>query len=194
LEESNPVLESPKEFGGNPYHSFILTNNETACEAASAVAESAGLKSMILSTMFDGDSRELGKVFAAVAGEVRMNHRPLKPPCALVGGGETIVSVNRNFGKGGPNQEFVVSTILNMREQDDFVVVGLDTDGTDGPTAAAGAIGDATTAVAAVSGGMDLHRSLENHKVLPVLSSLNEIIITGQTGTNVNDLKILIVA
>jgi glycerate-2-kinase len=102
--------------------------------------------------------------------------------------------VNRNFGKGGPNQEFVVSTILNMREQDDFVVVGLDTDGTDGPTAAAGAIGDATTAVAAVSGGMDLHRSLENHKVLPVLSSLNEIIITGQTGTNVNDLKILIVA
>jgi len=88
----------------------------------------------------------------------------------------------------------VASTALNMEGQTDFAVVGLDTDGTDGPTPVAGAMADAFTAVAAKAKGVDLHRCLEDHCILSAWTSLNEIIITGQTGTNVNDLKFLILA
>jgi glycerate-2-kinase len=97
-----------------------------------------------------------------------------------------------NFGKGGPNQEFVVSTILNMAGQEKFVVVGLDTDGTDGPTNVAGAMADSPTVATARARGIDLHQSLKDHEVLHALISLDETIITGHTGTNVNDLKFFI--
>ena len=192
IEAADPKKESPQDYGSNPYHNFILTNNDSACNAASAAAESLGLKPMVLSTMFDGESRELGKTFAAIAKEIRSSHRPLKPPCILIGGGETLVTLKENFGKGGPNQEFVLSTILDMKGQNNFVVVGFDTDGTDGPTQAAGAMADAFTVSASDAKGIDLHRSLQKHEALSSLMSLEDAIITGHTGTNVNDLKFII--
>lgn len=194
LESADPRHESPKDFGPMPCHNFILTNNDSACGAVANVAASLGLRSMILSTLFDGESRELGMSFAAIAKEIRRSQRPLKAPCVLIGGGETVVTLRRNFGKGGPNQEFVASTILNMAGQTDFAVVGLDTDGTDGPTPAAGAMADAFTALTARAKGVDLHECLEDHVVLSAWTSLDDIIVTGQTGTNVNDLKFLILA
>jgi len=175
-----------------PYHNFILANSDSACNAAAAAAESLGLKPMILSTVFDGESRELGRNFAAIAREIPRSHGPLKPPCVLIGGGETTVTLRSNFGKGGPNQEFVVSMILNMGGQEKFIVVGLDTDGTDGPTNVAGAMADSSTVATASARGIDLHRLLKDHEVLHDLTSLDETIITGHTGTNVNDLKFLI--
>ena len=192
IEAADPKKESPQDYGSNPYHNFILTNNDSACNAASAAAESLGLKPMILSTMFDGESRELGKTFAAIAKEIRSSHRPLKPPCILIGGGETLVTLKENFGKGGPNQEFVLSTVLDMKGQNNFVVVGFDTDGTDGPTQAAGAMADTFTLPVADANGIDLHRSLQKHEALSSLMSLEYAIITGHTGTNVNDLKFII--
>jgi len=192
LETADPRHESPKDFGSMSYHNFILTNNELACEAASAVAESLGFKSMILSTMFDGESQEVGKTFASIGKEIRKYQRPIQPPCVLIGGGETVVTLKRNFGQGGPNQEFVVSAILNLNGQENFIVVGLDTDGTDGPTPVTGAMADAFTIASAKAKGVNLHESLKDHKVLPALVSSDEIILTGQTGTNVNDLKFLI--
>jgi glycerate-2-kinase len=192
IEAADPRNESPKDFEGMPYHTFVLTNSNSACNAAAIAAESLGLKPMILSTMFDGESCELGRNFAAIAREIRSSQGPLKAPCVLIGGGETTVALRGNFGKGGPNQEFVVSTILNMGGQEKFIVVGLDTDGTDGPTDVAGAMADSTTVAAASASGIDLHRSLKAHEVLQDLISLDETIITGHTGTNVNDLKFLI--
>lgn len=194
IEKGDSENETPKDFGTMPYHNFILTNNESACEAAAAMAKPLGLRPMILSTMFDGESRDLGRTFASIAREIRRYQRPIKPPCVLIGGGETIVTLRKNFGNGGPNQEFVVSTVLNMEGAADFAVVGLDTDGTDGPTPAGGAMADASTAVAAKTKGVDLHGSLEGHMVFSALESLDEVIFTGQTGTNVNDLKFLILA
>ncbi|MBW2341058.1 MAG: DUF4147 domain-containing protein [Deltaproteobacteria bacterium] len=192
LEAADPRNESPKDFEGMPYHNFILASSDSACNAAAAAAESLGLEPMILSTIFDGESHELGRNFAAIAREIRRSHGPLKPPCVLIGGGETTVTLRRNFGKGGPNQEFVVSTILNMGGQEKFIVVGLDTDGTDGPTNAAGAMADSATVAAARARGIALHQSLKDHEVLHALTSLDETIITGHTGTNVNDLKFLV--
>jgi len=192
IETADPDKESPKDYGSNTYYNFILTNNDSACNAASSTAESLGLNSMILSTMFDGESRELGKIFAAIAKEIRNSHRPLKLPCILIGGGETFVTLEENFGKGGPNQEFVLSTVLDMKGQDNYVVVGLDTDGTDGPTEAAGAIADAFTVSAVEAKGIDLHNALQKHETLSPLMSLGDAIFTGHTGTNVNDLKFII--
>jgi glycerate 2-kinase len=192
IEAADPRTESPKDFEGMSYHNFILANSDSACNAAAAAAESFGLEPMILSTMFDGESRELGRNFAAIARGIQKSQGLLKPPCVLIGGGETTVTLRSNFGKGGPNQEFVVSTILNMEGQKRFTVVGLDTDGTDGPTNVAGAMADSTTVATASPKGIDLHRSLKDHEVLDDLISLDETIITGHTGTNVNDLKLLI--
>jgi len=192
LEAADPRNESPKDFEGMSYHNFILTNSDSACNAAAAAAESLGMKPMILSTVFDGESCELGRNFAAIAREIRRSQGLLKPPCVLIGGGETTVALKGNFGKGGPNQEFVVSTILNMEGQEKFIVVGLDTDGTDGPTNVAGAMADSATVATASARGIDLHRSLKDHEILPGLISLDEAIVTGHTGTNVNDLKFLI--
>ncbi|MBW2148221.1 MAG: glycerate kinase [Deltaproteobacteria bacterium] len=194
LEAADALNESPKDFEGMPYHNFILTNSDSACNAAAAAAEYLGLKPMILSTMFDGESRELGRNFAAIAREIRKSQMLLKPPCVLIGGGETTVALKGNFGKGGPNQEFVVSTILSMGGQEKFIVAALDTDGTDGPTNVAGAMADYTTVATASAKGIDLQRSLKNHEVLHALISLEETIVTGHTGTNVNDLKFLILA
>jgi len=192
IETADPRNESPKDFGEMPYHSFVLTNSDSACNAAAAAAESLGMSPVILSTVFDGESCELGRNFAAIAREIRRSQGLLKPPCLLIGGGETTVTLRGNFGKGGPNQEFVVSTILNMDGQKNFAVVGLDTDGTDGPTNMAGAMADSATLDTAAGRGIDLHRSLKGHEVLDDLISLDEAIVTGHTGTNVNDLKLLI--
>lgn len=192
IEAADPRNESPKDFEGMSYNTFILTNSDSACNAAATAAESFGMKPMILSTMFDGESRELGRNFSAIAREIRRSQRPLKPPCVLIGGGETTVTLKCNFGRGGPNQEFVVSVILNMEGQEKFIVVGLDTDGTDGPTNVAGAMADSATFATASARGIDLHRSLKDHEVLDDLIALDEAIVTGHTGTNVNDLKFLV--
>lgn len=192
IEAADPRNESPKDFGEMPCHNFIVTKSETVCHAAAKAAKSLGLKPMILSTMFDGESQELGKTFAAISREIRRSQGPLKPPCVLIGGGETTVTLKKNFGKGGPNQEFVVSTILNMTDMENFTVVGLDTDGTDGPTRVAGALADSRTVAMATTMGLDLHQSLKDHTVLNDLILLEEAVVTGHTGTNVNDLKFII--
>ena len=194
IERADPRDESPGDFGSRPCHSFVLANNDAACSAAAARAEALGLRAMIVSKRCDGESRELGRAFAAIAKEVRRGKRPLEAPCVLIAGGETVVALTRNFGKGGPNQEFVLSLALAMQGEDDFVAVGLDTDGTDGPTPVAGAIADGCTVASAPARGVDLQRALQEHTALPAFTALNDAIITGPTGTNVNDLKLLILA
>ncbi len=194
IERADPHDENPSDFGSRSCHSFVIANNNAACSAAADRAEALGLRAMILSTMCDGASRELGRAFAAIAKEVRRSKRPLEAPCALIAGGETVVALTKNFGKGGPNQEFVMSLALAMQGEDDFVAVGLDTDGTDGPTPVAGAIADGFTVASAPARGVNLQRALQEHTALPAFTTLNDAIITGPTGTNVNDLKFLILA
>ena len=194
IKRADPRHENPGDFGSRSCHSFVIANNNAACMAAADRAEVLGIRAMILSTMCDGESRELGRTFAAIAKEIRRSRRPLEAPCALIAGGETVVTLTKNFGRGGPNQEFVMSLALAMQGEDDFVAVGLDTDGTDGPTPVAGAITDGLTVASAPARGVNLQRALQEHTVLPAFTALNDAIITGPTGTNVNDLKFLILA
>ena len=195
LNRADPALETPKEkdFAGCKRHDFILVKADTACAAASERAEALGLNSMILSTMLEGESGELGRTFAAISKEIVLSNRPIAPPCVIIGGGETTVKIGDEFGLGGPNQEFALSAACEIAGLDRVLVAGIDSDGTDGPTDFAGAIVDGGTLMRAQAAGINIHASLKRHNVTPALQDLGDIVETGATGTNVNDLKMLMV-
>jgi glycerate-2-kinase len=196
LKSAGPDRETPKkrDLAGRNRHDFILIKGDVVCESAAQKARELGFNTMILSSMFEGESKELGRTFAAIAGEIIINQRPLSPPCVVIGGGETTVKIDADAGKGGPNQEFAMSSALFIENFEDVVIVGLDSDGTDGPTEFAGAITDNRTMIRGRKSRIDILGSLKRHDVTPVLHSLGDAILTGATGTNVNDLKFMIIS
>ena len=195
LRSAAHAQETPKavDLAGRRRHDFILISAAAACEAAAAKATELGFQATILSTMFEGESRELGRTFAALAKEAVQNGRPFKPPCALIGGGETTVQIEGPAGRGGPNQEFALGAAAEIDGIGSVLVAGLDSDGTDGPTQSAGAIVDDRTFGRAAKAGLDCFRGLRAHDVTPIFQGLGDEIITGATGTNVNDLKLMLI-
>ena len=196
LKNAGPEHETPKigDLADHNLHSFILVKSASVCEAAADKASELGFKAMILSTVLEGESKELGRTFAAIAGEIISNQRPLNPPCAVIGGGETTVTIVGIAGEGGPNQEFSIAAAPGLDRIGNVVVLGLDSDGTDGPTDIAGGIVDHQTLTRVHSLGMDIYSVLARHDVTPVLKKLGDAIETGATGTNVNDLKLMLIA
>ncbi len=196
LKTAGPEQETPKkaDLADHNRHDFVIVKGDAACEGAAQKAKALGFNTMILSTMLEGESSELGRTFAAIAGEILRNQRPLTPPCAMIGGGETTVKIDGNAGEGGPNQEFACRTSLEIDGIGNVVVVGLDTDGTDGPTDVAGAVVDNLTVSRARTEGVDVFACLKQHDVTPAFQKLGDTIDTGATGTNVNDLKFMIVS
>lgn len=186
-------MENPKHFGNMPIHSFVIVKSNVACEAANRRARELGLTSMILTSTLEGESKEVSHIFTSLAREIRTYHRPLTLPCAVIAGGETTVTMRSGGGKGGRNQEFVLSAALQLDGENDIVIAAIDTDGTDGPTEMAGGIIDSSTVKRAREKGLDLSESLLSHDTCTALSELGDAIITGYTGTNVNDLYVMLV-
>ncbi len=195
LKNAAAAEETPKQddFAGRSIHSFILVKSAKICEAAAEKAKQLGFNTMILSTFLEGESCELGRTFAAISKEIVLHHRPLSPPCAIIGGGETTVKIDGDVGSGGPNQEFALAAACEIGDMHQVLVAGIDSDGTDGPTDFAGGLVDGGTLTRAQDGGVDIHGSLRRHDVTPSLQKLGDIVQTGATGTNVNDLKMLLV-
>jgi hydroxypyruvate reductase/glycerate 2-kinase len=195
LKSAGPGQETPKEADLANYdrHDFIIVTSAAACEATVEKAKSLGFNTMILSTMLEGESKELGGTFAAIAKEIIGKKRPIDLPCSIIGGGETTVKISEEAGTGGPNQEFALGAALGIGEIGNVVVVGLDTDGTDGPTDVAGAVVDDQTVSRASAAGIDPYVCLERHDVTLALRELGDVIKTGATGTNVNDLKFMLI-
>ncbi len=195
LKTGDPSLETPKakDFADHRLDNFIIVAGTAACEGAAEKARAMGLETMILSTMLEGESREVGGMFAAIGKEILMNSRPLKPPCLLIGGGETTVKINGEAGLGGPNQEFSLGAALWLDQAGEVVVIGLDSDGSDGPTDYAGGIGDNFSVSRARDLGIDLFSVLNRHDASSALMKLGDAILTGATGTNVNDLKLMLI-
>jgi len=193
LENAGPEEESPKSLSDHQIYDFIVVPGTAACEGAYDAAKELGFSALILSTMLEGESSEVGGTFADIAREIRAKARPVAPPCVIIGGGETTVRISDQCGQGGPNQEFAVGAALRLGDTEGVVIVGLDTDGTDGPSDFAGAIVDASTIARAQEARIDLYAALIGHDVSRYLNDLGENIITGATGTNVNDLKIMVV-
>lgn len=187
--------ETPKNLDTHRLENYIAVEGDAACKGAEKRARELGYNTVILSSMFEGESRELGRSFAFIAKEVLANGRPFRAPCAFIGGGETVVTIRDGEGQGlgGPNQEFALGAALEIEGLNDVVIAGLDTDGTDGPTTFAGGMVDGTSAKRCRAAGTDPFSFIRNHDASAVLQVMEDIFITGNTGTNVNDLKILLV-
>ena len=195
LKGAGPADETPKEtdFAHLDRIDHILVTADAACHAAAQHAEALGFSPLILSTSFEGESRELGRMMAAMAHEVRQSGHPLPAPCVLIGGGETTVTIEGDHGIGGPNQEFALAGAIYLDGFENVALVGIDTDGTDGPSDAAGGLVDGASMARARSAGIDLHEALRRHNATPALDGTGSLIMTGATGTNVNDLKLIVV-
>jgi hydroxypyruvate reductase len=164
----------------------VVADGMTALEAAADRLDTAGYDPLILSSRVEGEASEAAKTHAAVANESRATGTPIEPPAAILSGGETTVTVDGE-GSGGPNQEFALSAGLSL--EDGAIVGAVDTDGIDGASEAAGALvdEDAIDRVAA-------QQALDGNDSGAYLRARDRVIVTGKTGTNVNDLRVLLVA
>lgn len=171
-------------------HNLFVGNNRLAAEAAVEAARAAGLNALLLSTYVEGEARQVARVAAALAKELVAHGRPMARPACLVWGGETTVTV-RGQGQGGRNQELALAAALAMVDLPQVLLVALGTDGTDGPTNAAGAVATGETVARARALGLDPVAHLENNDAYPFFRALDDLILTGPTGTNVNDLMFL---
>jgi hydroxypyruvate reductase len=183
------VAETPKE-GATLFacvQNAIVGNNRLAAEAAVETAQALGFNALLLSTFVEGEARQVARVAAALAKELVSADCPVAKPACLVWGGETTVTV-RGRGLGGRNQELALAAALAMEGLPGVVLVALGTDGTDGPTDAAGAVATGETVARARVLGLDPAAHLHNNDAYPFFDALGDLIRTGPTGTNVNDL------
>ncbi len=188
------VPETPKE--GDPLfartYNLIIASNEIAAQAAIDQAEGAGFHTLFLSTFVEGEAREVAHVFCAIAKEILHSGRPLPRPACVVAGGETTVTI-RGQGKGGRNQELALSAAIQLDGLDQTMIVALATDGTDGPTDAAGAIADGSTLRRAGAKKLLARDYLANNDSYHFFEQLDDLLLTGPTNTNVNDLTFVFV-
>ncbi len=173
-------------------YTCIVADNRTAAEAVVERARALGFHTVILTTYMEGEAREVGRMLAALAKEEARYGRPLPLPACLVLGGETTVTV-RGTGRGGRNQEVALGAALALEGWENVLMVTLATDGTDGPTDAAGALADGSTVSRARAMGLDPVDHLARNDAYPLFAALGDLIVTGPTGTNVNDLAFVLV-
>ena len=190
LKTNDPARETPKAFSSLISH-FVIARPADACEAAREAAGRGGFAGLVLTTLLEGESREAGGFLAAVAKEASLNDRPLSPPCLLIAGGETTTKVDGTPGSGGPSQELALGFSVEVAGRNGFCIGAIDTDGTDGPTEFAGGITDGHTVERARKKGLNVCESLKSHDSSGLLRRLGDVIITGNTGTNVCDLNVI---
>jgi hydroxypyruvate reductase len=168
----------------------IVGSNRLAAEGAVVAARRGELNALLLSTFVEGEARQVAQVAAALAKELVHNDRPVSRPACLVWGGETTVNVHGD-GLGGRNQELALAAAMAVEGLPHVVLVALGTDGTDGPTDAAGAVATGETTARGRALGLDPTAYLANNDAYHYFDPLGDLIRTGPTGTNVNDLLLL---
>ena len=171
---------------------LIVASNDIAARAAERAAQGLGFHTLLLSTFVEGEAREVAKVYAALAKEVLASGRPVPRPACIIAGGETTVTVTGQ-GKGGRNQEMALAGAICIQGLDNVAIVCLATDGTDGPTDASGALADGMTTERARALGLDPWAYLENNDSYRFFARLDDLLLTGPTNTNVNDLALVFV-
>lgn len=187
-----PLLrtETPKRL--DHVESVVTGSVSELCSAAANAARELGYQPVILTTMLACEAREAGTQLASIARTIREGESAYTPPCAIIMGGETVVHV-AGSGKGGRNQELALSAAKEIDGLRDVCVFSLGSDGTDGPTDAAGGIVTGETAAKARAMGLSIDAALQNNDAYPTLKALDALIMTGPTGTNVNDVSVLLV-
>ena len=184
------IPETPKP--GDPLfrrvRNTVVGSNRLAVGAAEKAARKLGYRTLVLASEIQGETREIARMHAAIAREVVLAGKPAKAPACIITGGETTVTL-KGKGLGGRNQEFVLAAAMDIASLPNVVVFSAGTDGTDGPTDAAGAIADGDT----LRRNPEAQRYLDNNDSYHYFESLNDLVITGPTNTNVMDVRILLV-
>ncbi len=170
----------------------MIATPQKALAAAAQVAAQAGVGSLILGDRIEGESREVGKVMAGIALQAHEHHQPIAPPCVLLSGGETTVTL-RGQGRGGRNVEFLLSLAVALDGAGGIHAMAGDTDGVDGQEERAGAFIDPDTLRRARDLGLRPRDSLDNNDGHGFFEALDDAVITGPTLTNVNDFRAILV-
>ena len=166
----------------------VVGSCKLALDAAAKRAREMGFRTLVLSSEIQGETREIARMHAAIAREVVHSGQPIKPPCCIVTGGETTVTI-KGGGLGGRNQEFVLAAALDIAGLSNVVVFSAGTDGSDGPTDAAGAIADGDT----LGRKPEALRYLDENNSYRYFEALGDLVITGPTNTNVMDVRLVMV-
>lgn len=170
----------------------VVANNRLALHAARETAEARGYRTLLLSSTLEGEARHIARMHAAIAQEICQSGQPIAPPACVISGGETTVTV-RSDGKGGRGQEFALAAALHVSGLKNTVVLSAGTDGTDGPTDAAGALVDGHTLARAEALGLQAEAFLHRNDAYHFFQALDDLLLTGPTGTNVMDMYVVLV-
>jgi len=192
--EKGVIPETPKagDEAFKKVHNVVIGNCRFASSAVYESFKSAGLNTLLLTSLLEGEARQVGIMLASIAREIIASANPVKKPAAIIAGGETTVSVVGK-GRGGRNQEIVLAAALKLNDYDGVVVASLSTDGVDGPTDAAGAIADGKTLTRAAKISLNTGNFLAENDSYNYFAKLGDLIFTGPTGTNVNDVSVIVV-
>ena len=170
---------------------LLVGSNRLALDAAAVEAKRLGYKPLVLSSTIEGETREIARMHAAIAREMVTEGRPVKPPACIITGGETTVTI-RGEGLGGRSQEFALAAAIDLAGVDKVAVLCGGTDGTDGPTDAAGGVIDGGTYERARAKGLDPLASLRNNDSYHLLQKTGDLLMTGPTNTNVMDVRLVL--
>jgi hydroxypyruvate reductase len=171
---------------------IVVAKPQASLEAAATLARERGLNALILSDAIEGEAREVAKVMAGIALQARRHGQPAAPPCVLLSGGETTVTV-RGRGRGGRNAEFLLALAVQLRGAPGISALAADTDGIDGSEDNAGALLVPDTLARAEARGLDPRAMLADNDGYGFFKALGDLVVTGPTLTNVNDFRAILV-
>ena len=190
------AFETPKPgdavFAGHEVH--IIATPQQSLEAAAALACAAGVEAHILSDEIEGESREVGKVHAALARAVARRGEPFAKPCVILSGGETTATVRQKGGRGGRATEFLLGCAIALQGEPGVHVLAADTDGIDGIEDNAGALVTPSTLARAQALGLKAADFLDRNDAYNFFKPLGDLVVPGPTFTNVNDFRALYIA
>jgi len=187
-----PETPKPGDQAFNRVDVRVIATAHASLMAAAAFVQHRGITPMVLGDAVTGESREVAKVHAAIARQLRLHSHPFRPPVAVISGGETTVTV-RGTGKGGRCSEFLLSLAVELGGLERTWALAADTDGIDGAEENAGAIVAPDTLSRAAALGLDARRMLANNDGFGFFEALGELVVTGPTRTNVNDYRVILV-
>jgi len=190
--EDNPApLPDDPAFARNSV--ATIASAAISLEAAGALAHQRGIGAAVLSDAIEGEARDVGLVHAALAREVATRNRPFNKPVVLLSGGETTVTLRSKSGRGGRNVEFLLSLAIAIDGVEGISALAADTDGIDGSGDNAGAFADGTSAARMRQAGIDPQAALGANDAYGAFAAIGDLVVTGPTGTNVNDFRAILV-
>ena len=190
--DPNPIIK-PDDPRLQHTHNILIAAPQQSLETAAQVAQNYGYTPLILGDSIEGEAKEVGIVHAGIAKQVINHHQPIAPPCVILSGGETTVTVRSSGGRGGRNGEFLLSLAIALDSLPGVYAIACDTDGIDGSEDNAGALITPDTLNQAKSKGLKASQYFETHDSYSFFAALQALVITGPTLTNVNDFRAILI-